>query len=245
MRESECPDFATHKKPASLNCHEPHTLATHTATRPQPPACTCRRLALGHWAGVPPAASCRRVTPVLRCACALRAGTPQTELKSWEGVLAYNTPDLSVTSHLINGTDMMATVYHNASSSLSTGLELTWKQEKATTGGKIAAAYSYEDGSAVKFKLDQSLGLGLAYTQDLRKGLKLGLAANVRCRLSGAPLRASGGACCPCHGATVPRPASARSGGSRRSSSVPNAVCALTCFLFGPCAPWNRSTRAS
>lgn len=102
-----------------------------------------------------------------------------TELKSWEGVLAYNTPDLSVTSHLINGTDMMAIVYHNASSSLSTGLELTWKQEKATTGGKIAAAYSYEDGSAVKFKLDQSLGLGLAYTQDLRKGLKLGLAANI------------------------------------------------------------------
>ena len=59
------------------------------------------------------------------------------------------------------------------------GLKFSWNKNTSDTGFELAGKYKLDSDSFVKVKADRALNLGFSYTQTLRPGVALTLAAKV------------------------------------------------------------------
>jgi len=96
-----------------------------------------------------------------------------------ELAFAYKDSDMAVCSKLANMADIEASLYHTPNPATAAALRLTWKASKSSAGVEIGGSYKYDSNAAVKFKVNEELVLGLAYTQALRKGVNIGLSASL------------------------------------------------------------------
>jgi len=100
--------------------------------------------------------------------------------KGYEAAVSYVDKDFTVTSAVSeNGDKMAGSIFHKALPTVDAGVRFSYNRNSGDTTFDVAGAYSLDASTTLKAKIDKSLNLGLAYTQDLRQGVTLGLSANV------------------------------------------------------------------
>jgi len=93
--------------------------------------------------------------------------------------LSYNDGDVVVTSTITNGADVEGTVFHVPNGSTQAGLKFSWNKATSETGFELAGKYKLDSDAFVKVKADKALNIGFSYTQALKQGVSLTLAAKV------------------------------------------------------------------
>lgn len=99
--------------------------------------------------------------------------------KGYEAAVSYTDKDVIVTSKINEKDVMEASVYHKALPNVNAGVKFSLNRSSGETSFGVAGEYALDAATNLKAKIDRSLNLGLAYTQSLRKGVTLGLSANV------------------------------------------------------------------
>ena len=69
-------------------------------------------------------------------------------------------------------------IFHDVRPGVKAAATFGWQGDGATSLG-VAAKYNLDDTAFVKAKVDNKLNLGLAYVQTIRRGVTLGLSANL------------------------------------------------------------------
>jgi len=100
-------------------------------------------------------------------------------IKSYELAGSYSDADVVITSKVDNKAAFSGSIFHKASPVLQTGVEFKYDAGKDATGFTLGGAYKLDSTTTAKAKINKNLALGLAYTQDLRSGVTLGLSANI------------------------------------------------------------------
>jgi voltage-dependent anion channel protein 2 len=108
-------------------------------------------------------------------------------ISSTKFAVSYVESDLTVSSSIINGSDVEGAVYHVPNKSVAAGLKFSWNQSNATNF-ELAGKYRLDSQSFVKAKINKALNLGLSYTQTLTPGVSITLATLVK----GADLQGDG-----------------------------------------------------
>lgn len=94
---------------------------------------------------------------------------------------SYTDSDFVVTALVNNGDAVDGSIYHTPAGSpgVQAGVKFSYNRTSSNTGFEVGGAYAYADDTTVKVKVDKSLNVGLAYVQDIRKGVSLGLSASI------------------------------------------------------------------
>lgn len=102
------------------------------------------------------------------------------ELKSYEAKAAYVDTDFTVTSTILSSQKVVGSIFHTPQKNLQTGVEFEYSKKAGTaTGFKIGGAYKVDADTECKASVNQDFGVGFAYNQVLRKGVKAGVFVDI------------------------------------------------------------------
>jgi len=102
------------------------------------------------------------------------------ELKGYEAKAAYIDTDFQVTSTILSSQKVKGSIYHTPQPNLEAGVEFDYtRAEGSATGFKVGGAYKMDSDTEVKAYVNKDFGVGLAYNQTLRKGIKVGWFADI------------------------------------------------------------------
>lgn len=79
--------------------------------------------------------------------------------------------------------ETQGSVFHNATPRINAGVKFSFSRATGNTTFGVAGVYALDSTTKIKAKIDRSLNMGLAYTQNLNRGVTLGMSANVRAHL--------------------------------------------------------------
>jgi voltage-dependent anion channel protein 2 len=92
---------------------------------------------------------------------------------------SFTVADTIFNATVTNGSDVAASIYHTPSTVSAVGIEFGWKGNGADTTFGLVTKYDLDASSFVKASIDKKLTTGFSYTQKLRQGVSLTLAAQV------------------------------------------------------------------
>jgi len=102
------------------------------------------------------------------------------ELKSYEAKAAYVDTDFQVTSTINSSQKVSGSIYHTPQSNIQAGVEFDYSRaEGSATGFKVGGAFKKDSDTDYKAYVNKDLGVGLAYNQVIRKGIKVGFFADI------------------------------------------------------------------
>lgn len=107
--------------------------------------------------------------------------TASSRLTKSNVALGYTQPDFQLNATVTNGSDYAGSIFHKVNSSLETAVSFAWTQDSpaSTPSFAIGAKYGIDKHSTLSAKINQSLAVGLSYSQTLRPGVKLTLSSLV------------------------------------------------------------------
>lgn len=105
--------------------------------------------------------------------------TASKGFQGYEAGVSYVDSDVIVTAKVNEKDTMEGSVFHKATPTINAGVKLGYNRSTNASSFGVAGEYALDSTATCKAKIDNSLALGLAYTQELRKGVTLGMSANV------------------------------------------------------------------
>eukprot|EP01135_Chromosphaera_perkinsii_P008363 Nk52_evm1s1303 gene=Nk52_evmTU1s1303 len=100
-------------------------------------------------------------------------------LKKTNFALAYKASDYIFHAALNDMAKVNASVFHACSSNLSSCAQIQWNRNNSDTLFAVGTHYKLDSQAFIKARIDNNAQLGVSYTQNLRKGVKLTLSALV------------------------------------------------------------------
>lgn len=100
--------------------------------------------------------------------------------KGYSAAVSYVDSDIVVSSSLNSGNSVEGSIFHSPMANVDAGVRFSYNRGSNDTTFEVAGAYKLDSTTAVKAKISKDLAVGLAYTQTLRKGVKLGLSADIK-----------------------------------------------------------------
>lgn len=94
--------------------------------------------------------------------------------------MSYRDSDIIVTSSVNSGNSVEGSIFHSPMANVDAGVRFSYNRGSSDTTFELAGAYNLDSATTVKATVNKEMALGLAYTQTLRKGVTLGLSADVR-----------------------------------------------------------------
>lgn len=88
--------------------------------------------------------------------------------------------DMVVSSSINDKNSVTGSIFHSPKPNLDAGVRFSYNRGSNNTTFAIAGAYEMDASTSLKAALDKDMALSLAYSQTLRKGVKLGLSADVQ-----------------------------------------------------------------
>lgn len=101
-----------------------------------------------------------------------------SDLSSTSLGVSFVEKDYSITSTVTDGRTVGIQLFHDVRPDLKAAATFGWKADGSTSLG-VAGQYNLDSTAYVKAKIDNRLNLGLAYVQTLRRGVTLGLSADL------------------------------------------------------------------
>lgn len=100
--------------------------------------------------------------------------------KGYSAAVSYVDSDIIVSSSLNSGNSVEGSIFHSPLANVDAGVRFSYNRGSNDTTFEVAGAYKLDSTTSVKAKINKDLAVGLAYTQTLRKGVKLGLSADIK-----------------------------------------------------------------
>lgn len=105
--------------------------------------------------------------------------TAESKLKKSNFALGYKTGDFQLHTAVNDGSDFTGTVYQRVNDSMETAINVGWASNTNTTRFALGAKYVLDSDASINAKINNNSQVGLGYTQAIRPGVKLTLAALV------------------------------------------------------------------
>jgi len=103
--------------------------------------------------------------------------TAKSKLTQNNFALGYKAGDFQLHTSVNDGTEFGGSIYQKVNEWLETGVNLAWTAGSNNTSFGIAAKYQLDKDASVSAKVSNASLIGVGYTQSLRPGVKLTLAA--------------------------------------------------------------------
>lgn len=100
--------------------------------------------------------------------------------KGYSAAVSYVDKDITLTSSVNSGNSVEGSIFHSPKSDVDAGVRFSYNRATNDTTFELAGAYKLDQNTNVKATINKDMAVGLAYVQTLRKGVKLGLSANVK-----------------------------------------------------------------
>lgn len=100
--------------------------------------------------------------------------------KGYSAAVSYTDSDIIVTSSVNGGNNVEGSIFHSPMPNVDAGVRFSYNRGSSDTTFELAGAYSLDSATSVKATINKDMAVGLAYTQTLRKGVKLGLSADIK-----------------------------------------------------------------
>lgn len=108
--------------------------------------------------------------------------TASAKLMANNLAVGYKGDDFTVHAKLTDVCDCMSSVFHKVSDKTEVGINTTYNLQTSNVGLGIVGKFIMDDGALVKAKVNNQGQLGMAYTQNLRDGVKLNLSAMIEAK---------------------------------------------------------------
>jgi len=105
--------------------------------------------------------------------------TANSKLTASNVALGYKGSDFTLHAAVIDATKFVGSAYHKISSDLSAAVQMSWANGSDTTGFALGLKKQVDGDTFVKAKVDNSLKVGLSYTQSLVQGVQVTLSGLV------------------------------------------------------------------
>lgn len=100
--------------------------------------------------------------------------------KGYKATVSYRDSDIIVTSSVNSGNSVEGSIFHSPMANVDAGVRFSYNRGSSDTTFELAGAYNLDSATTVKATVNKEMALGLAYTQTLRKGVTLGLSADIK-----------------------------------------------------------------
>jgi len=105
--------------------------------------------------------------------------TAESKLKRSNFALGYKTSDFQLHTAVNEGSDFSGSIYQKVNDSLQTAINVGWASTTNTTRFALGAKYVLDSDATLNAKISNTSQFGIGYTQSLRPGVKMTLAALV------------------------------------------------------------------
>lgn len=94
--------------------------------------------------------------------------------------VSFTDAGMVVASSIDSKNSVQGSIFHSPKPNLDAGVKFSYNRGSNNTSFAVAGAYAMDASTSLKAALDKDMALSLAYNQTLRKGVKLGLSADVQ-----------------------------------------------------------------
>lgn len=108
--------------------------------------------------------------------------TNKSQFTANNASVGYTGEDFTCHSSLKDLSDCLASVHHKLSDRTEIGLQTTYNVQTGNPSLGVATKYTMCDGAVLRAKVNHNGQIGMGYTQDLRKGVKIGFSSLVEAR---------------------------------------------------------------
>lgn len=105
--------------------------------------------------------------------------TAKSKLTANNFSFGYRSDDFNIYTSVNDGSKFSGLIYHKISGSLEAAAQLNWASGSSSTAFQVGCKYDVDKDTSVRAKVSNSSLVGLAFTQQLRDGIKVTLSSQI------------------------------------------------------------------
>jgi voltage-dependent anion channel protein 2 len=100
--------------------------------------------------------------------------------KGYSAAVSYVDSDIVISSSVNSGNSVEGSIFHSPTSDIDAGVRFSYNRGSNDTTFELGGSYALDSATSLKTAINKDMSIALAYTQTLRKGVTLGLSADVK-----------------------------------------------------------------
>lgn len=100
--------------------------------------------------------------------------------KGYSAAVSYVDSDIVISSSVNSGNSVEGSIFHSPTSNIDAGVRFSYNRGSNDTTFELGGSYALDSATSLKTAINKDMSIALAYTQTLRKGVTLGLSADVK-----------------------------------------------------------------